>query len=150
VLNAVAREIFGPHASVIAIDAACASSLYAIQLGIERLRENTIDVALRGVFVPGPANGCLFSQFGGLSATGSRPFDASADGVVFCPGAAAVALKRLPDALRDGDRVEAVIRGCGTSSDGKGASVTEPKREGQVLAIKRAYAAARLAPETVQ
>src|SRR5205085_12014958 len=81
---------------------------------------------------------------------GPRAFDAAADGVVFCPGAAVVALKRLPDALRDKDHIEAIVRGCGTSSDGKGASVTEPKKEGQVLAIKRAYSAARIGVETVQ
>jgi acyl transferase domain-containing protein/NAD(P)-dependent dehydrogenase (short-subunit alcohol dehydrogenase family) len=150
-LNRVVQAIFGPKGSAIAIDAACASSLYAIELGMEELRSNEIDIAVcGGVFAPGPANGCLFSQFGGLSATGSRPFDRSADGVVFSPGAALVALKRLPDALRDNDHVHGVIRGCGASSDGKGASVTEPKKDGQVLALQRAYAAARLEPRTVQ
>ena len=151
VLSSVARDILGPRASALAIDAACASSLYAIELGMEWLRENKTDLAVcGGVYIAGPANWCLFAQFGGLSAKGPRPFDAAADGVVFCPGAAAVALKRLPDALRDQDRIEAVIRGCGTSSDGKGASVTEPKKEGQVLAIRRAYDAARLSIKTVQ
>jgi acyl transferase domain-containing protein/NAD(P)-dependent dehydrogenase (short-subunit alcohol dehydrogenase family)/acyl-CoA thioesterase FadM len=152
VLNGIAREVFGPRANVLAIDAACASSLYAIELGMQRLRDYATDVAIcGGVYITGPATWCLFAQFGGLSAKGPpRSFDAAADGVVFCPGAAVVALKRLPDALRDNDRIEAVIRGCGTSSDGKGASVTEPKKEGQLLAIKRAYSAARISMETVQ
>jgi acyl transferase domain-containing protein len=128
VLNRVVQEVFGSRASLIAIDAACASSLYAIELGMEGLGSNEIDIAVcGGVFAPGPANGCLFSQFGGLSASQSRPFDASADGVVFSPGAAVVALKRLPDAIRDKDHIEGVILGCGASSDGKGASVIEPK-----------------------
>src|SRR5262249_35160369 len=151
VIQSVANDIFGPGASAVAIDAACASSLYAIQLGMEWLRDNKTDVAIcGGTYAPGPANGCLFAQFGGLSAKGSRPFDKAADGVVFCPGSAVVALKRLPDALRDKDRIEAVIRGCGTSSDGRGASVTEPKKEGQVLAMRRAYAAAGVDPDTLQ
>jgi acyl transferase domain-containing protein/NAD(P)-dependent dehydrogenase (short-subunit alcohol dehydrogenase family)/acyl-CoA thioesterase FadM len=151
VLNNVAREVLGPQATALAIDAACASSLYAIQLGMERLREHKTDMAIcGGVYIAGPANWCLFAQFGGLSAKGPRPFDAAADGVVFCPGAAVVALKRLPDALRDKDPIAAVIRGCGTSSDGKGASVTEPKKEGQVLALRRAYKAGQINIETVQ
>src|SRR5262249_22763578 len=151
VIQSVANDIFGPGASAVAIDAACASSLYAIQLGMEWLRDNKTDVAIcGGTYAPGPANGCLFAQFGGLSAKASRPFDKAADGVVFCPGSAVVALKRLPDALRDKDRIEAVIRGCGTSSDGRGASVTEPKKEGQVLAMRRAYAAAGVDPDTLQ
>ena len=151
VLGRVATRMFGPGTRAVAVDAACASSLYAIQLGIERLREREHDLAIcGGVFAPGPASGCLFSQFGGLSATASRPFDAAADGVVFCPGAAILALKRLSDALRDGDKIEAVIRGCGTSSDGRGASIIEPKKDGQLLAVKRAYADARLKPASVQ
>jgi acyl transferase domain-containing protein/NAD(P)-dependent dehydrogenase (short-subunit alcohol dehydrogenase family)/acyl-CoA thioesterase FadM len=151
VLERVARAICGPETEAVAIDAACASSLYAIQLGMEQLQDGQSDFAIcGGVFASGPANNCLFSQFGGLSATGSRPFDSAADGVVFSPGAAVVALKRLDDALRDGDHIEAVIRGCGTSSDGKGASVIEPKKAGQVLAIRRAYAGAEVDPATVQ
>jgi acyl transferase domain-containing protein/NAD(P)-dependent dehydrogenase (short-subunit alcohol dehydrogenase family) len=152
VLNRIAREIFGPRASTLAVDAACASSLYAIALGMQRLRERATDLAVcGGVYITGPATWCLFAQFGGLSIKGPpRSFDAAADGVVFCPGAAVVALKRLPDALRDKDRIEAVIRGCGTSSDGKGASVTEPKKEGQLLAIRRAYSDARIGMDTIQ
>jgi 3-oxoacyl-(acyl-carrier-protein) synthase/NAD(P)-dependent dehydrogenase (short-subunit alcohol dehydrogenase family)/acyl-CoA thioesterase FadM len=152
VLNDIARDVVGPSANVLAVDAACASSLYAIDLGVQRLRDEVTDVAIcGGVYITGPATWCLFAQFGGLSAKGApRSFDAAADGVVFCPGAAVVALKRLPDALRDNDRIEAVIRACGTSSDGKGASVTEPKKEGQLLAIRRAYSSAQISMDTVQ
>src|SRR5262249_28869822 len=75
-----------------------------------------------------------------LSATGSRPLDASADGVVFGEGAALLVLKRLPDALAAGDNVRAVIRGVGTSSDGKSPSVMEPRKGGQLLAMRRAAA----------
>jgi len=103
VLNKIVRELFGPRASALAIDAACASSLYAMALGMQRLRARETDVAIcGGMYITGPATWCLFAQFGGLSAKGPpRAFDAAADGVVFCPGAAALALKRLPDALRD-------------------------------------------------
>jgi acyl transferase domain-containing protein len=102
------------------------------------------------VFAPGPGNSCLFAQFRGLSATGSRPFDRSADGVVFGDGAAVIALKRLDDAIRDGDRIWAVIRGVGLSSDGKSSSANVPRMEGQVLAMERCYAQSGIDPASVQ
>ena len=150
-MSAVAEALIGAETKVVAIDAACASSLYALGLAANALRDGECDVAFAGgVFAAGPANGCLFAQFRGLSSTGSRPFDAKADGVVFCSGAAIAMCKRLPDALRDGDRIIALIRGIGTSSDGKSPSVAEPKRLGQSLAIRRAYAATGIDPATVQ
>jgi acyl transferase domain-containing protein/acyl-CoA thioesterase FadM len=150
-IRAVAEALLGDGVKAVAVDAACASSLYAIGLAMQALRDGECDVAFAGgTFAPGPANSCLFSQFHGLSATGSRPFDAGADGVVFCSGAAMAVCKRLPDALRDGDRVLALIRGMGASSDGKSSSVAEPKKSGQVLAMRRAYAAAGIDPASVQ
>ncbi len=72
--------------------------------GIDALRDGRCDVAIcGGAFAPGPASTCLFAQFQGLSATGSRPLDATADGVVFGEGAALFVLKRLPDAVVAGD-----------------------------------------------
>lgn len=148
---AVAQRLVGAGAKGVVIDAACASSLYAIDLGVRALRDGECQVALcGGVFAPGPANSCLFSQFRGLSAVGSRPFDAAADGVVFGEGAAFVTLKRLPDAIAAGDRVHAVIRGIGLSNDGKSASVAVPKKSGQVLAVRRAYERTGIDPATVQ
>ncbi len=144
------QAVLGAGVTCLGVDAACASSLYSTALAVSALRDGRCDLAFAGgVFAPGPVNSCLFSQFRGLSATGSRPFDAGADGVVFSSGAAMVALKRLPDALRDGDRVIALVRGFGMSSDGKSVSVTEPKTVGQKLALGRAYRAAAVDPATV-
>jgi acyl transferase domain-containing protein/NAD(P)-dependent dehydrogenase (short-subunit alcohol dehydrogenase family)/acyl-CoA thioesterase FadM len=148
---AVAVRLVGPGVGVLAVDAACASSLYAIDLAAKALQDHECDLALAGgVFAPGPANSCLFSQFGGLSATGSRPFDAAGDGVVFGEGSAFVALKRLPDALAQGDTIRAIIRGTGLSSDGKSPSVAVPQKDGQVLAIRRAYQRTGIPPSSVQ
>ena len=144
---AVGEHLFGDAVRTVAVDAACASSLYAVDMGVRALRQGTVDLALcGGVFAPGPANSCLFSQFRGLSSTGSRPFDVGADGVVFGEGAAVLALRRLSDARARGERVLAVIRSVGTSSDGRGPSVAVPRADGQVLAMERAWARAGLDP----
>ena len=138
--QAVADCILGPGVAVLAMDAACASSLYAIGEALRRLRRGDCDLAFAGgVFAPGPVNSCLFAQFKGLSATGSRPFDASADGVVFSEGAGLLALKRLSDAVAAEDTIHAVIRCVAFSSDGKSPSVMEPREAGQLLAMRRAY-----------
>jgi acyl transferase domain-containing protein/NAD(P)-dependent dehydrogenase (short-subunit alcohol dehydrogenase family)/acyl-CoA thioesterase FadM len=148
---AVLERVAGTAMPVVCVDAACASSLYALVLGAEALRAGDCDVVLAGgVFAPGPAGSCLFSQFQGLSARGSRPFDADADGVVFGNGSAFLVLKRLATALRDGDHIHAVVRGYGLSSDGKSPSVAVPKQAGQVLAMRRAYETTGIDPATVQ
>jgi acyl transferase domain-containing protein/NAD(P)-dependent dehydrogenase (short-subunit alcohol dehydrogenase family)/acyl-CoA thioesterase FadM len=149
-IKEVAEGLLGVGVKVLAVDAACASSLYALGLAASALRDRECDVAFAGgVFAAGPASSCLFSQFRGLSPTGSRPFDSGADGVVFCSGSALAICKRLPDALRDGDRILALLRGIGISSDGRSPSVTEPKKVGQVLAMRRAYAASGIDPASV-
>lgn len=133
------------------VDGACASSLYAIDLGVKALREGRTDLVLAGgVFAAGPANNVLFAQFRGLTANSSRPLDAAADGVVFGDGAALVLLKRLPDALADGDAVHAVIRGSGLASDGKSPAVNVPQVEGQVLAMTKALKNSAIGVDTLQ
>ena len=82
----------------------------------------------------------LFSKAQALSASGSHPFDLRADGFISSDGYAAIILKTLNRALADGDRIHAVIRGIGMSSDGRGKSLWAPRKEGQVEAIRRAYA----------
>lgn len=134
------------------VDAACASSLAALDAGIRQLRSGDADAALVGA-VDG-ANGAVgfmaFAQTYALSPRGRcRPFDDSADGIVLGEGVAAVVLKRLADAERDGDKIYAVIKGVGSSSDGHNRSLTAPDPRGQVLAIERAYADARVDPATV-
>ena len=90
-----------------------------------------------------------FCKIGALSATGTRPFDAGADGFVMGEGAALFVLKRLADAERDGDRIYAVLLGVGGASDGKGKGITAPNPVGQRLAIERAWHNAGVDPGTV-
>jgi acyl transferase domain-containing protein len=129
-------------------DAACASSFAAINAAVELLTAGQVDAVLTGgvdrnmgapVFVK-------FCKIGALSATGSRPFGDGADGFVMGEGSAAFLLKRLADAERDGDKIYAVIRGVGGSSDGKGKGITAPNPIGQILAAQRAWANAGLDP----
>ena len=90
-----------------------------------------------------------FCKIGALSATGTRPFDAGADGFVMGEGAALFVLKRLADAERDGDRIYAVLLGVAGASDGKGKGITAPNPAGQRLAIARAWHNAGVDPATV-
>lgn len=149
--RAVSWRLLGEGARTYVVDSACSSSLYALDLGVKALRDGEADLVVAGgVFAPGPANNALFAQFRGLTPNASRPLDEAADGVVFGDGAAAVVLKRLPDALAAGDKVLGVIRGMGLSSDGKSPAINVPQSAGQSLAIRRAYAASGVAPATVQ
>ncbi len=85
----------------------------------------------------------LFCRLGALSRREQlRPFDKDADGTLLGEGIGMVVLKRAEDALRDGDRIYAVIRGVGVASDGRGMSVMAPRVEGEELALRRAYEAA--------
>ncbi|NVJ05183.1 SDR family NAD(P)-dependent oxidoreductase [Myxococcus sp. AM001] len=150
-LQAVVTDVVGQGVATTLLDAACASSLYAMALGMKALERGDADLILAGgVFSPGPGNSCLFSQFNGLSATGSRPFDARADGVIFGEGAGVVGLMRLKDAVAAGHRVHAVIRGAGLSSDGRSSSANVPRSEGQVAAMEACYSGARVDPASVQ
>jgi acyl transferase domain-containing protein/NAD(P)-dependent dehydrogenase (short-subunit alcohol dehydrogenase family) len=133
------------------IDAACSSSLYAIGLGVTALQDHTKDVMLvGGVFAPALANSALFAQFRGLSPTGSRPLDVSADGVIFGEGSGLLVLKRLSDAMAAGDRIFGVVRGVGVSSDGKSPAINVPQSKGQGIAIRRAYQASHIDPDSIQ
>ncbi|GHG99482.1 type I polyketide synthase [Comamonas sp. JC664] len=150
-LQAVVSDVVGTGVATTLLDAACASSLYAMAFGMKALERGDADLVLAGgVFSPGPGNSCLFSQFNGLSATGSRPFDASADGVIFGEGAGIVGLMRLKDAVAAGHRVHAVIRGVGLSSDGRSSSANVPRAEGQVAAMQACYSSAALDPASIQ
>ncbi|MGE6757427.1 SDR family NAD(P)-dependent oxidoreductase [Corallococcus interemptor] len=150
-LHAVVTDVVGSGVSTMLLDAACASSLYAIALGMKALERGEADLVLAGgVFSPGPGNSCLFSQFKGLSATGSRPFDERADGVIFGEGAGVVGLMRLEEAVASGLKVHAVIRGAGLSSDGRSSSANVPRADGQVAAMQACYAAAGVEPESIQ
>lgn len=127
------------------VDAACASSLAALDQAVRELQTGRSDMALAGA-VEGeltPHAYMAFSKTQALSPQGrARVFDEGADGIVIAEGAVVLVLKRLTDAERDGDRVYAVIRGIGGSSDGKGLGLTAPKPAGQVRAVERAHRAA--------
>jgi acyl transferase domain-containing protein/acyl-CoA thioesterase FadM len=146
----VVHDLYGDRVEVVLIDAACASSLYCVALGMRALEAGEADTVIAGgVFAPGPGNSCLFSQFGGLSPDGCHPFTADANGVVFGEGAAFVVLRRLDDAERDGATIEAIVRGAGLASDGLSPSAIVPQSTGQIRAMQRCYAAYGLDPASV-
>ncbi|MES9990551.1 MAG: SDR family NAD(P)-dependent oxidoreductase [Candidatus Thiodiazotropha sp.] len=133
-------------------DAACASSFAAIYQGVNELVSGRSDMVLTGGVdtVQGPFGYLCFSKTQALSPRGCcNTFDVSADGIVISEGLAMVAMKRLADAERDGDRIYAVIKGVGGSSDGKAKGLTAPLPEGQLRAMRRAYQQAGFGPETV-
>ncbi len=134
------------------VDAACASSLAAIGLAVRELQLGTSDMVLAGGVdaIQNPFAYLCFAKTRALSPRGRcRPFDAGADGIAISEGFATVVLKRRADAERDGDRIYAVIRAVGAASDGRDRSLTAPRPEGQMLALRRAYAQARVSPATV-
>ncbi len=129
-------------------DAACASSLAALDAAWEHLVEHQADAVITGGVDRnmGIHTFVKFCKIGALSATGTRPFGKGADGFVMGEGSAAFLVKRLEDAERDGDKIYAVVRGVGASSDGKGKGITAPNPVGQQLATKRAWENAGLDP----
>ena len=129
-------------------DAACASGLAAMSSAVRGLQAHDYDAAVTGGVDRnmGVSAFVKFCKIGALSATGTRPFDAGADGFVMGEGAALFVLKRLSDAERDGDRIYAVLLGVAGSSDGRGKGITAPNSVGQRLAIERAWENAGINP----
>jgi len=146
------EQALGLGAGAFALDAACASSLYAVKYACDRLMDGDADLMLAGAV---NATDDLFIHVGfsalaALSKTGqSRPFNAEADGLVPGEGSAFVALKRLSDAKKDGDTIHGVIRGVGLSNDGRGRGFLVPTSEGQVRAIRSAYIQSGVDPASV-
>jgi len=143
-------NLFDLHGPNYTVDAACASALAALNASVDGLIQGEFDAALCGGIDRNMGVNAYvkFCKIGALSATGSRPYADGADGFVMGEGAAIFVLKRLADAERDGDKVHAVIRAVGASSDGKGKGLTAPNPIGQKLAIERAWKAAGLEPST--
>lgn len=134
------------------VDAACASSLAAMYVGVNDLRSRASDLVVLGSADThnNPIDFLNFSKTHALSESGRcNTFDAAADGIVLGEGIAAIILKRLEDAERDGDKIYALIRGIGGSSDGRALSLTAPRPEGQMLALERAYENAGVNPSTI-
>ena len=134
-------NVFDLHGTNFAVDAACATSLAAIDQAVNGLRMGNFDMAIAGGVdqMMSPSAYIKFCKIGALSETGSYPFDARANGFVMAEGAGMVILKRLSDAVKDGDRIYAVIRAVGASSDGKGKGITAPNPKGQKLAVEKAF-----------
>jgi acyl transferase domain-containing protein len=144
-------NLFNFHGPNFVVDAACASAMAALGAAIEGLDEEDFDAVITGGIDAnmGAATFIKFCKIGALSATGTRPYADGADGFVMGEGAAVFVLKRLADAERDGDRIYAVIRGVGGSSDGRGKGITAPNPAGQRLAVQRAWRNAGVSPATV-
>lgn len=134
--------ILPEQTELLLVDTACSSSLYALDIGIKGLLTGKHDIAAcGGSFALGPRSSVLFAKLHGLSTSGKvRPLDKAADGVLFSDGSGVVILKKLRRALQDGDRILAVIKAFGASSDGKGKAIYAPSPDGQVIAIDRALA----------
>jgi acyl transferase domain-containing protein/NAD(P)H-dependent flavin oxidoreductase YrpB (nitropropane dioxygenase family)/acyl carrier protein len=154
-LNVIAGRIanrFNLGGSNFTVDAACASSLAALDLAVQDLESGRSNVVIAGGVdtVQSPFAFYCFSKTQALSAKGrSRSFDKSADGIAISEGLAVVVLKRLEDAERDGDRVYAVIKATAGSSDGKALGLTAPLPAGQQRALKRAYEKAGFSASTI-
>ncbi len=143
-------NLFNFHGANYVTDAACASALAAMSAACDGLVAGHFDAVLTGGLDRnmGPTSFVKFCKIGALSATGSRPYADGADGFVMGEGAAFFLLKRLADAERDGDRVYAVIRGIGASSDGRGKGITAPNPVGQRFALRHGWQVAGLDPAT--
>jgi acyl transferase domain-containing protein/NAD(P)H-dependent flavin oxidoreductase YrpB (nitropropane dioxygenase family) len=134
------------------VDAACASSLAALDLGIKELVTGSSEMVIcGGADLHNSINDYLmFASVHALSRRGRcSTFDAEADGIVLGEGVACLVLKRLADAERDGDRIYSVLRGVGGSSDGRSLGLTAPRKEGQMRALERAYRQAGVSPAEV-
>ena len=132
-------------------DAACASALAAMFVARNSLLLGQIDAALSGGLESlMSSHGFVeFCKIGALTPDGSRPFSDGANGFLMGEGAGIVVLKRLEDAVANGDKIYAVVRGIGGSSDGKGKGITAPNPEGQRLAVQRAMEDADIERETI-
>uniref|UniRef100_UPI0005932441 type I polyketide synthase n=1 Tax=Nocardia higoensis TaxID=228599 RepID=UPI0005932441 len=134
------------------VDAACAASLAALRTAIAELQDGRADMMITGgvdtentIFIY-----LCFSKVGALSSSGQiKPFGSDADGTLLGEGITMLALRRLADARRDGNRIYAVIRGLGSSSDGRAKSIYAPRAGGQRVALDRAYADAEISPADI-
>jgi acyl transferase domain-containing protein/3-hydroxymyristoyl/3-hydroxydecanoyl-(acyl carrier protein) dehydratase/1-acyl-sn-glycerol-3-phosphate acyltransferase len=140
-------KALGLKGDAFALDAACSSSLYAIKLACDKLINGSEYMMLAGGV---NAADSLFLHMGftalkAISPTGqSRPFNKDADGLLPSEGCAFVMLKRLSDALKDGDKIAGVIRGIGLSNDGRSGGFLAPSVKGQTRCIKKAFKASNI------
>ena len=144
-----AYDFRGPSMNV---DTACSSSLVSVHHAVRALRDGECDVALAGGvnILANPFASLMFSELGVISPTGSiKAFSDDADGIVRSEAAGFVVLKRVADAIKDGDQILAVIKGSATNSDGHSNGLTAPNPDAQVDVLERAYADAGIDPTEV-
>jgi acyl transferase domain-containing protein/NAD(P)H-dependent flavin oxidoreductase YrpB (nitropropane dioxygenase family)/acyl carrier protein len=142
-------DLGGPNYT---IDAACASSLAAMDAACKELTAGSSDMMICGGadLHNGINDYLMFTSAHALSPTGRcRTFDSTGDGIALGEGVACVVLKRLSDAERDGDRIYSVIKGVGGSSDGRALGLTAPRASGQRRALDRAYQRIGISPRQV-
>lgn len=150
---AIVGQALGLEAGTTCVDAACASSLYALKLACDALATGRADRMLAGAVQRADSLFLHigFAQLGALSGQGrSRPFHQEADGLVPAEGCVVFVLRRLDDAVAAGEPILGVIRGIGLSNDGRGRSLLAPSSEGQVRSMRSALAEADWAPASVQ
>jgi acyl transferase domain-containing protein len=154
-LNAAAGRIafvLGLQGPCVSVDTACSSSLTAIHLASQALRAGECDLALAGGVnvILSPNAALLFARWGMLAADGRcKTFDARADGFIRAEGCGMVALKRLSTALEQGDRILALLLGSAVNQDGASSGLTVPNGLAQQAVLRRALAAAGVAPAEV-
>ncbi|BBX45816.1 phthiocerol type I polyketide synthase PpsA [Mycobacterium cookii] len=142
----------GAHGPAVVLDTACSSSLVTVHLACQSLRKRESDQALvAGVnLMLSPENSVATSRWGMLAPDGRcKTFDAGADGYVRSEGCGVVVLKRLSDAVRDGDSVLAVVRGSAVNQDGPSSGQTVPSGPAQQAVVRSALASARLEPSEI-
>ncbi|MCL2887930.1 MAG: SDR family NAD(P)-dependent oxidoreductase [Elusimicrobia bacterium] len=134
-------NVFNLNGTNFTVDAACATSIAALDQAVNGLRMGNYDMAVCGGVdqMMSPSAYIKFCKIGALSADGSYSFDKRANGFVMAEGAGIVIVKRLSDAVRDGDKIYCVVRAVGASSDGKGKGITAPNPKGQKLAVEKTF-----------
>ncbi|MDP3858231.1 MAG: beta-ketoacyl synthase N-terminal-like domain-containing protein [Stagnimonas sp.] len=141
-------NLMGPSCIV---DAACASSLIALEQAINQLRHGHCDLMITGgIHAHTPPQ--IFIQFCRINALARgqlRPFQEGADGTLLGEGLGLLVLKRRADAERDGDKIYALIQGIGSASDGRAKGLLAPRLEGEVLALRRAYESSGIDPASL-
>ncbi|MDT7764267.1 MAG: mycolipanoate synthase, partial [Mycobacterium sp.] len=142
----------GLHGPAVTIDTACSSGLTAVHQACRSLHDGESDLALAGGVAVAlePRKTVAGSMQGLLSPTGRcHAFDVAADGFVSGEGCVVLLLKRLPDALRDGDRILSVVRGTAANQDGSTVNIATPSEPAQIEVYRAALTAAGVEPSTV-
>ncbi len=142
----------GVHGPALSFDTACSSGLVAVHMACRGLDSGETDLALAGgcLVMNEPRTNVWASAQRMLSPTGRcKAFDESADGFVRSEGSAVLLLKRLPDAVRDGDRILAVVRGTAANSDGRTRNIATPSQDAQVAASRAALMASGVDADTI-